>query len=88
MAQQLITREKFKKIKKMDRREVETFVFNLYQEAFMDGYEKGKTSAPLIDLGKLHEKLLEIKGIGKVKAEAIINIIKESMKKRRCDERD
>ena len=86
MAQQLVTREKFKKIKKMDRREIETFVFNLYQEAFMDGYEKGKTSAPSVHLDKLHEKLLEIKGIGKVKAEAILGIIKESMEKRNSDE--
>ena len=86
MTQQLITREKFKKIKKMDRREVETFVFNLYQEAFMDGYEKGKTTAPSIDLDELQERLLGMKGIGKVKAEAILGIIKESMEKRNRDE--
>ena len=85
MAQQLVTREKFKKIKKMDRREIETFVFNLYQEAFMDGYEKGETSALSIDLDKLHEKLLEIKGIGKVKAEAILSIIKEIMEDNRSE---
>ena len=63
----------------MDRKEVETFAFNLYQEAFMDGYEEGKTSTSFVGMGRLHEKLLGIKGIGKVKAEAILGIIKEIM---------
>ncbi len=79
MAQQLVTREIYKKLKKMDRREMEAYLVNLYQEAFMDGYEKHKSSAPSVDLDELQEKLLEIKGIGKVKAEAILGIIKEIM---------
>lgn len=70
----------------MNRKEVETFAFSLYQEAFMDGYEKGKTSTLSVGMGKLHEKLLGMKGIGKVKAEAILGIIKESMEKRNRDE--
>lgn len=86
MSQQIMTRELYKKLKKMDRRDMESYLVNLYQEAFMDGYEKHKSSAPSVDLNKLQEKLLEIKGIGKVKAEAILGIIKESMEKRNSDE--
>lgn len=60
-------------------------MFNLYQEAFVDGYEKVRyLHRPLTWIN--YEKLLEIKGIGKVKAEAIINIIKEFVEKRNCDE--
>lgn len=79
MSQQIMTRELYKKLKKMDRRDMESYRVNLYQEAFTDGYEKHKASSPSVDLDKLHEKLLDIKGIGKVKAEAILGIIKEIM---------
>lgn len=73
MAQKLLTREKYKKLKKMDRQEAEGFILALYQEA----YNNGKADNPTLDFEKLYEKLLEIKGVGKVKADCIVETIKE-----------
>ena len=76
MAQNFFTREMYKKLKKMDRQQAEAFIYNIYKNAYNDGYEDAKVnlSSPL-DLDKLHEKLLELKGIGKVKTLAIMEIV-------------
>ena len=81
MAQNFFTREMYKKLKKMDRQQAEAFIYNIYKNAYNDGYEDAKVnlSSPL-DLDKLHEKLLEIKGIGKVKTLAIMEIVNRIMK--------
>lgn len=81
MAQKFFTREMYKKLKKMDRQQAEVFIYNIYKNAYNDGYEdaQAKLSSPSLDLDKLHEKLLEIKGIGKVKTLAIMEIVKRVM---------
>ncbi|RDY21420.1 hypothetical protein [Criibacterium bergeronii] len=79
MAQKLLTREKYKKLKKMDRQEAEGFILALYQEA----YNNGKADNPTLDFEKLYEKLLEIKGVGKVKADCIVETIKELMEEKK-----
>lgn len=81
MAQNFFTREMYKKLKKMDRQQAEAFIYNIYKNAYNDGYEDAKVnlSSPL-DLDKLHEKLLELKGIGKVKTLAIMEIVNRIMK--------
>ena len=81
MAQKFFTREMYKKLKKMDKQQAEVFIYNIYKNAYNDGYEdaQAKLSSPALDLDKLHERLLEIKGIGKVKAAGIIEIGKELM---------
>lgn len=80
MAQKFFTREMYKKLKKMDRQQAEVFIYNIYKNAYNDGCEDAKVnlSSPL-DLDKLHEKLLELKGIGKVKTLAIMEIVKRIM---------
>ena len=80
MAQNFFTREMYKKLKKMDRQQAEAFIYNIYKNAYNDGYEDAKVnlSSPL-DLDKLHEKLLELKGIGKVKTLAIMEIVNRIM---------
>lgn len=79
MAQKFFTREMYKKLKKMDRQQAEVFIYNIYKNAYNDGYEdaQAKLSSPSLDLDKLHERLLKIKGIGKVKAAGIIETVKE-----------
>lgn len=82
MAQKFFTREMYKKLKKMDRQQAEVFIYNIYKNAYNDGYEdaQAKLSSPALDLDKLHEKLLGIKGIGKMKTLAIMEIVNRIMK--------
>ena len=81
MAQRFFTREMYKKLKKMDRQQAEAFIYNIYKNAYNDGYEdaQAKLSSPALDLEKLHEKLLRLKGIGKVKSLVITDIVKRIM---------
>ena len=81
MAQNFFTREMYKKLKKMDRQQAEAFIYNIYKNAYNDGYEDAKVNlSSSLDLDKLHEKLLELKGIGKVKTLAIMEIVNRIMK--------
>ena len=67
---QILTRELYKKIKQMDRQQMQKFLENLYQE--------GRESVPGVDVGKIKKIVMEIKGIGEKKAELIEQKIQEA----------
>ena len=77
MAQKFFTEEMYKKLQKMDRQQAEVFIYGIYKTGYEDA--KANLSSPSLDLNKLHEKLLELKGIGKVKTLAIMEIVKRVM---------
>ena len=77
MGRPIFTKEMCKKFKRMNRQEMEIFICNIYKNAYDDGYaDTLVTSSAALDLDKLYDKLLEIKGIGSVKANQIISTIK------------
>lgn len=77
MGRPIFTKEMYKKFKRMNRQEMENFICNIYKNAYDDGYaDTLVTSTSMLDLDKLYDKLLEIKGIGSVKANQIISTIK------------
>ena len=67
-----MTRKTYKDIKKKDHQQMNDYMTALYKQGFDDGL----TSAS-IDYDVLKKVLLEVKGIGAVKAEAVINRLKE-----------
>ena len=67
-----ITREVYKDIKKKDHQQMNDYLKNLYKLGFDDGLASAS-----IDYDVLKKVLLEVKGIGVVKAEAVINKLKE-----------
>lgn len=79
--QQLINRAKYKDIKRYDHNQMETFARSLYESGLKDGAEqamaKMESSKKQIDFDLLKDKLLAVKGIGVVKAEQIVNVVKE-----------
>ena len=79
MAQNQFNRETYKKIKKMDRQQMERFVLNIFEEGYLTGGKEAKTAdiGKEIDIKKLKVKIKEIKGIGEKKTEEIMKIIKE-----------
>ena len=81
--QQLINRAKYKDIKRYDHNQMERFARSLYESGLKDGAvqatvtAKTESSKKQMDFDLLTEKLLSIKGIGAVKAEQIISVVKE-----------
>ena len=79
--QQLINRTKYKEIKRYDHNQLEQFARSLYESGLKDGaaqvIAKTESSKKQIDFDLLTEKLLSIKGIGAVKAEHIVSLVKE-----------
>ena len=67
-----LTRKVYKDIKKKDHQQMNDYLKNLYKLGFDDGLASAS-----IDYDVLKKVLLEVKGIGVVKAEAIINKLKE-----------
>lgn len=79
--QQLINRAKYKEIKRYDHNQMEQFARSLYESGLKDGaaqaIAKTESSKKQMDFDLLTEKLLSIKGIGAVKAEQIVSVVKE-----------
>ena len=67
-----LTRKMYKDIKKKDHQQMNDYLKNLYKLGFDDGL-----ASDSIDYDVLKKVLLEVKGIGVVKAEAVINRLKE-----------
>ena len=67
-----LTRKVYKDIKKKDHQQMNDYLKTLYKLGFDDGL-----SSASIDYDVLKKVLLEVKGIGLVKAEAVINKLKE-----------
>lgn len=75
----LFNREKYKKIKRMDRQELEFFLIGLHEEAYRKGKEEAqrefKKQTEPINFEQFKQILLGIKGIGEVKANQIIQAL-------------
>lgn len=67
-----LTRTVYKDIKKKDHQQMSDYMTTLYKLGFDDGLASAS-----IDYDVLRKVLLEVKGIGVVKAEAVISKLKE-----------
>lgn len=76
----LLRREDYKRVKKMDRHQFESFCKNLY----MTAYEEGRKSVPGIDITEVQKAISETPGIGAKRLEAIM----ESLNSRFAKEGD
>lgn len=74
MKENLINRKTYKKVKKMDRKEMEDFLVGIYREGFKDGAESGENADFRIKLSKLLE---ETKGVGPKLYDRIMRKAKE-----------
>ena len=67
-----ITRAVYKDIKRYDHKQMNEFLTRYCINGFNDGLNSAK-----IDYDVLKEVLLSVKGIGLIKADAVINTLKE-----------
>lgn len=63
----LLRREDYKRVKRMDRQQFESFCKNIY----MTAYEEGRRSVPGIDITEVQKAISETPGIGAKRLEAI-----------------
>ena len=66
-----ITREMYKKLIKKNHKEFDEFLENYYKQAFNDGVKAVK-----FDYDKLYQVVLRVRGVGEVRAKAIVRAIK------------
>ena len=67
-----LNRKTYKDLKKKDHQQMNDFMTALYKQGFDDGLKSAS-----INYEVLKEVLLSVKGIGLVKADAVINKLKE-----------
>ena len=72
-------REDYKKVKKMDRQQFESFCRCLYEEGQQDGINSVKG----VDIEEVREAVQSVKGIGEKKTEAIMQAIEEKFAERK-----
>lgn len=73
MAKNLITRQQYKNIKRMDRVEMSDFYTRVWQDGFNDGIKAGKKNkAAAVKPGDIEKVVASLKGIGEVKLKAIM----------------
>lgn len=68
-----ITREQYKSFKRMDHKQMETFIVNLYNDGFSDGVKVAKKER--VKPSDIAVTLMDIKGIGTKKAAEIMAAI-------------
>ena len=71
-----INRKEYERIKKYDRTQMDTFIQSVYKS----GYEDGKKSVPGIDISKISDILLTIKGLGEKRVETILAALEKEIK--------
>ena len=70
-----INRKEYERIKKYDRTQMDTFIQSVYKS----GFEDGKSSVPGIDISKISEILMGIKGLGAKRVECIIAALEKEL---------
>ena len=76
MARNLINREQYKNIKKMDHVQMSEFYTRVWQDGFNDGIKAAKKSkTAVVKPGDIEKALQGLKGIGEVKLKAIMQRI-------------
>lgn len=73
MAKNLITRQQYKNIKKMDHVQMSDFFTRVWQDGFNDGIKAGKKNrAAAVKPGDIEKAIAGLKGIGEVKLKVIM----------------
>ena len=70
-----INRKEYERIKKYDRTQMDTFIQSVYKS----GFEDGKSSVPGIDISKISDTLLTVKGLGEKRVEAILAALEKEL---------
>lgn len=67
----ILRREDYRRVKKMDRSQFESFCKDIY----LQGYQAGKASVPVVNIDDIKAVIAETKGIGASRLETIMKNI-------------
>lgn len=67
-----LNREQYKRVKRMDRKQMEEFICNMYNEGYMDGKAAAEPRVKPSDIASV---LIEIKGVGTKKTGEIMEAV-------------
>ena len=73
-----LNREQYKRVKRMDHKQMEDFICNMYNEGYTDGKEAAE---PRIRPSDIASVLIEIKGVGTKKADEIMAAVNKLCEK-------
>ena len=71
----VINRKQYQSIKKMDHNQMNLYIQSIYKS----GYAEGVKSVPGIDISKISDILLTIKGLGEKRVEAILLALEKEL---------
>ena len=75
----VINRKEYQAIKKKDHNQMNLYLQNICKSAYMDGFKAGTESVPGIDISKISEILLGIKGLGAKRVECIVATLEKEL---------
>lgn len=75
----VINCKEYQGIKKKDHNQMNLYLQNIYKTAYMDGFKDGTESVPGIDISKISEILLGIKGLGTKRVECIVAALEKEL---------
>lgn len=75
----VINRKEYQAIKKKDHNQMNLYLQNICKSAYMDGFKAGTESVPGIDISKISEILLGIKGLGTKRVECIVATLEKEL---------
>lgn len=75
----VINRKEYQGIKKKDHNQMNLYLQNIYKNAYMDGFKAGTESVPGIDISKISEVLLGIKGLGAKRVADILEALEKEL---------
>lgn len=81
--QSLINRATYKRIKKMDRQEMDAFLFHLVEDYYKEGMKAGNEISASVDIRVIISEILnKTKGVGPVMYDRIMEVAKKHLEDR------
>lgn len=71
----VINRKEYQNIRKMDHNQMNLYIQSIYKS----GYAEGVKSVPGIDISKISDTLLTVKGLGEKRVEAILAALEKEL---------
>ena len=71
----MINRKEYQNIRKMDHNQMNLYIQSIYKS----GYAEGVKSVPGIDISKISDTLLTVKGLGEKRVEAILAALEKEL---------
>lgn len=77
MKQYEFTRKAYDRVRKMDHRQMQSYMQGVFENGFRCGQKEAKPANPFTDLTGLEERVKNLRGIGGAKAVLVVEEVKK-----------